>query len=62
MSSAYRCYLLDGRDHIGDVHEVNAMSDTVAIQRARAVLACEPRHFTAVEVWSGPRKVDYALR
>jgi hypothetical protein len=59
---SYRCYLLDNQNRISGVHELDAASDIAASERARTVLAGEPQHFTAVEVWNGARKVDYAAR
>ena len=60
--TSYRCYFLDRNDRINGVHEINALNYTAAIDRARAVLKRELPYFTAVEVWTGPRKVDYASR
>jgi len=60
--TSYRCYFLDRNERINGVQEIAALNDTAAIDRARAVLEREPLYFTAVEVWTGPRKVDYASR
>lgn len=59
--SSYRCYFLDLSDRIGGVYEIDARCDLSALERARTLLTCEPQHFTAVEVWHGPRKVGLRL-
>lgn len=48
----YRLYIFDGSGHIARFHEFEAASDVAALASAR-----ERRSTTAMELWSGNRKV-----
>jgi hypothetical protein len=54
--SAYRCYFLDGQDHITAVENIQADALGVAIEQALAMLKARPHHH-AIEIWQDTRKV-----
>ena len=52
----YRCYLLTDDDHIAGARVLKCADDAEAKRQGREVIAAE-RHFAAVEVWDGARRV-----
>lgn len=47
---SYRCYFLDGKNHIAAVEEIEAEAVTDAIDKALAMLRQRPHH-RGIEVW-----------
>jgi hypothetical protein len=52
----YRCYFLDGADHIKAAENMEADTLHQAIELAFAMLKKHPQHH-AVELWQGSQKV-----
>ena len=53
---SYRCYFLDGQDHIKAATDLEADTLAAAIDRALALLETHPEHY-AVEIWQGARRL-----
>lgn len=56
----YRCYFLDGDDHISDVAELEADALDTVVDKALALLRTRPEH-DAIEIWQGAERL-YASR
>jgi hypothetical protein len=54
--TGYRCYILDGDDHIVQAHDVNCDTDAQAEATAAHLLARDPYHLSA-EIWCATRRV-----
>ncbi len=52
----YRCYILDGENHIVQAHDLNCATDQEARARATCLLAHDP-YYPYAEVWHGTRRV-----
>jgi hypothetical protein len=52
----YRCYILDGDDHILQAHELDCPDDTKAESAAEDILAQDPYHLS-VELWESARRI-----
>ena len=52
----YRCYFLDGEDHIRDTDAIEAYSLSDAIKHAKTLLHRRSYHH-AVELWLGPNRL-----
>ena len=52
----YRCYFLDGDDHIRDVENIEADVLNEAIERGLSLLQERPKYY-AVELWQGGQKI-----
>ena len=53
----YRCFVLDGENHITERLEIKCEDDEEAIAKAGAVLKRRP-DMIAIEVWDGSRLVQ----
>jgi hypothetical protein len=51
----YRCYFVDGEDHIDDVANLEAHTLTAVIGKALALLAPHPDH--SIEIWQSAKRV-----
>jgi hypothetical protein len=52
----YRCYILDGEDHIVQAHDLDCANDQEAKVTAEGLLAHDP-YYRSVEVWHAARRV-----
>ncbi len=52
----YRCYILDGEDHIVQAHDLDCATDQEAKGRAERLLAHDP-YYRFAEVWHTTRRV-----
>ena len=53
---AYRCYILDGDDHIVQAHILDCETDAQAESAAKGLLGYDLYHHSA-EVWNAARRV-----
>lgn len=53
---SYRCYFLNGEDHIQAVENIEADAVSEAIDHALAMLEARPQH-RSIEVWQGARRL-----
>jgi hypothetical protein len=51
----YRCYFVDGEDHIDDVANLEAHTLTAVIGKALALLAPHPDH--SIEIWQSEKRL-----
>jgi hypothetical protein len=51
----YRCYFIDGEDHINDVTSLEARTLTAVIGKALALVEPHPDH--SVEIWRGKTRL-----
>ena len=56
----YRCYFINGRRYVSDLHIVTCDSDEAARARAEELLA--ENAYPAIEVWEGQRQVHEARK
>jgi hypothetical protein len=56
LMSIFRCYFLDGYEHIAASEDIDAVAADEAIDRARAMLRRRSHH-RGVEVWQGARRL-----
>ena len=52
----YRCYILDGEDHIVQAHDLDCATDQEAMARAESLLVLDP-YYPFAEVWHATRRV-----
>jgi len=52
----YRCYILDGENHIVQAHDLDCATDQEARARATSLLAHDP-YYPYAEVWHATRRV-----
>ena len=52
----YRCYILDGEDHIVQAHDLDCANDEEAMAGAEILLAHDP-YYRFAEVWHATRRV-----
>ena len=52
----YRCYILDGEDHIVQAHDLECATDREANAKAQSLLAHDP-YCRFAEVWHMTRRV-----
>jgi hypothetical protein len=52
----YRCYILDGENHIVQAHDFDCVTDREAKAAARDLLAHDP-YYRFAEVWHSTRRV-----
>ena len=52
----YRCYILDGEDHIVQAYDFDCTSDQEARARAEGLLVHDP-YYPSAEVWHATRRV-----
>ena len=53
---SYRCYILDGEDHIVQAHDLDCSTDQEAMASAEGLLALDP-YYPFAEVWHATRRV-----
>jgi hypothetical protein len=54
--ASYRCYILDGDDHIIQAHDLDCETDAEAESTAADFLGWDP-YYGSVEVWKATRRV-----
>jgi hypothetical protein len=52
----YRCYILDGDNHIVQAHDLDCLTDQEARATAASLLADDP-YYPFAEVWHATRRV-----
>jgi hypothetical protein len=57
----YRCFFLDGENHIRDVEVFNGADENAAIRQAQRLLAQRDYH-SGFEVWQGARLITSGRR
>ena len=55
----YRCYFLDGRNHIISVVVINLPTDALACAEADKLWRASPHH--GVELWNGAERIHRAI-
>ncbi len=53
---SYRCYFLDGQDHIKAVADLEADALAEPIDRALVLLKARPQHHS-IEIWQGAQRL-----